>query len=38
MNHVGFEPTITVFQQAKAVHALNLAATVIGLKGSDDGV
>jgi hypothetical protein len=27
---VGFEPTIIVFQQAKMVHTLDLAATVIG--------
>jgi hypothetical protein len=27
---VGFEPTIPVFERAKTVHALNLAATVIG--------
>jgi hypothetical protein len=26
---VGFEPTIPVFEQAKAVHALERAATVI---------
>jgi hypothetical protein len=28
---VGFEPAIPVFHRAKKVHALNLAATVIGL-------
>jgi hypothetical protein len=28
---VGFEPTIPVFQRAKTVHALDRAATVIGL-------
>jgi hypothetical protein len=27
---VGFEPTITVFERAKTVHALDRAATVIG--------
>jgi hypothetical protein len=27
---VEFEPTIPVFEQAKAVHALDRAATVIG--------
>jgi hypothetical protein len=27
---VGFEPTIPVFKRAKTVHALDLAATVIG--------
>jgi hypothetical protein len=27
---VGFEPTIPVFERAKIVHALDLAATVIG--------
>jgi hypothetical protein len=27
---VGFEPTIPVFERAKAVHALDRAATVIG--------
>jgi hypothetical protein len=27
---VGFEPTITVFERAKTVHALDCAATVIG--------
>jgi hypothetical protein len=30
MPRVGFEPTITVFERAKAVHALDPAATVIG--------
>jgi hypothetical protein len=30
MSWVGFEPTIPVFEQAKAVHALDRAPTVIG--------
>jgi hypothetical protein len=30
MPRVGFEPTIPVFEQAKTVHALDRAATVIG--------
>jgi hypothetical protein len=30
MPHVGFEPTIPVFEGAKTVHALERAATVIG--------
>jgi hypothetical protein len=29
MSRVGFEPTIPVFEQAKTVHALDCAATVI---------
>jgi hypothetical protein len=29
---VGFEPTIPVFERAKTVHALDLAATVISGK------
>jgi hypothetical protein len=32
MLQVGFEPMILVFKQAKMVHALDRAATVIGLK------
>jgi hypothetical protein len=28
---MGFKPTISVFEPAKAVHALDLAATVIGI-------
>jgi hypothetical protein len=28
---VGFEPTIPVFERAKTVHALDRAATVIGI-------
>jgi hypothetical protein len=31
MPEVGFEPTILVFEQAKIIHALNRAATVIGI-------
>jgi hypothetical protein len=31
MPRVGFEPTIAVFEQAKTVHALERAATMIGL-------
>jgi hypothetical protein len=30
MPYVGFEPTIAAFERAKTVHALDLAATVIG--------
>jgi hypothetical protein len=30
MPEVGFEPTIPVFEQAKTVHALDRAVTVIG--------
>jgi hypothetical protein len=30
MPQVGFEPTIPVFEQAKAVHTVDRAATVIG--------
>jgi hypothetical protein len=30
MPQVRFEPTITVFERAKTVHALDRAATVIG--------
>jgi hypothetical protein len=30
MPSVGFEPTIPAFEGAKTVHALDLAATVIG--------
>jgi hypothetical protein len=32
MPQVGFEPTIPVFEQAKTIRALKLAATVIGTK------
>jgi hypothetical protein len=28
---VGFEPTISAFEQAKTIHALDRVATVIGL-------
>jgi hypothetical protein len=31
MPRVGFEPTIPVFERAKTVHALDRAATVIGV-------
>jgi hypothetical protein len=31
MPQVEFEPTILVFERAKAVHALNRAVTVIGI-------
>jgi hypothetical protein len=31
MPRVGFEPTIPVFELAKTVHALDRAATVIGI-------
>jgi hypothetical protein len=31
MPRVGFEPTITVFERAKTVHALDHVATVIEL-------
>jgi hypothetical protein len=30
MPRVGFEPTITVLEQSKAMHGLHRAATVIG--------
>jgi hypothetical protein len=30
MNQVGFKPTISVFEQIKRVHALDITATVIG--------
>jgi hypothetical protein len=30
MPHVGFEPTIPVFDKAKTIHALDRAATVFG--------
>jgi hypothetical protein len=36
MPRVGFEPTIPVFERAKTVHALELAATVIGIIQSTD--
>jgi hypothetical protein len=31
MRRVGFDPTIPVFEGAKAVHALDRAATVVGI-------
>jgi hypothetical protein len=31
MPRVGFEPTTSVFEQVKTVHALDYAATVIGM-------
>jgi hypothetical protein len=31
MPRVGFEPTVPVFERGKTVHALDRAATVIGL-------
>jgi hypothetical protein len=34
MPRVGFEPTIPVFERAKTIHALDLAASVIGRTGS----
>jgi hypothetical protein len=34
MPRVGFEPTIPVFEQAKTVHTLDRAATVIGTHDS----
>jgi hypothetical protein len=34
MPGVGFEPMIQVFEQAKTVHALDRAATVIGTQNS----
>jgi hypothetical protein len=35
MPQVGFEPTIPVFERAKTVHALDCAATVIGMSPSN---
>jgi hypothetical protein len=32
MSRVGFEPTTTVFKRVKTVHALDRAATLIGVK------
>jgi hypothetical protein len=37
MPPVGFELTIPVFEQAKKIHALDRAATVIGLVNSAVG-
>jgi hypothetical protein len=34
MPRVGFESTISVFERAKTIHALDPAATVIGLPSS----
>jgi hypothetical protein len=34
MSDVGFEPTIPAFERAKTVHALDRAATVIGIASS----
>jgi hypothetical protein len=34
MSRVVFEPTTTVFERAKTVHALDRAATVIGKQGT----
>jgi hypothetical protein len=36
MPRVGFEATIEVFERAKTVHALDIAATVIGTSGIHD--
>jgi hypothetical protein len=33
---VGFEPTVPVFERAKSVHALDRAATAIGLVPSEN--
>jgi hypothetical protein len=35
MPRVGFEPKIPAFERAKTVHALDRAATVIGIKHTD---
>jgi hypothetical protein len=35
MPHMGFEPTIPVFEREKTFHALDHAATVIGKYGPD---
>jgi hypothetical protein len=35
MPRVGFEPTIPMFELARTVHALDRAATVIGLEVSN---
>jgi hypothetical protein len=32
MRRVGFVPTTTVFERAKTIHALELAATAVGLR------
>jgi hypothetical protein len=36
MPQVGFEPMIPVFERAKTVHALDLAATVTGFEEYSD--
>jgi hypothetical protein len=38
MPRMGFEPTISVSKQAKTVHALDRAATVIGLNMTSDSL
>jgi hypothetical protein len=38
MPRVGFEPTIAAFKRAKTVHALDGAATVIGLTVTSDSL
>jgi hypothetical protein len=38
MSEVGFEPTIPAFEREKTVHALDRAATVIGLKSHTSAV
>jgi hypothetical protein len=38
MSRVGLEPTTTVFERAKRVHALDRAATVIGLNETERGI
>jgi hypothetical protein len=38
MPRVGFEPTIPAFERAKAVHALDSAATVIGFPSTGLGL
>jgi hypothetical protein len=38
MPRVGFESTIPVFERAKAVHALDLAAIVIGIFSVSDAL
>jgi hypothetical protein len=38
MPEAEFEPTMPVFERAKAFQALDFAATVIGLEGSSSGL
>jgi hypothetical protein len=38
MHQLGFEPTIPVFKREKMVHALDHAATVIGIKLFSQGL